>query len=253
MPGSAWFDELMSLLPATKIDCKESASGAAKSPFHLRTLRVFRHGVDLSDFALAALHQNFPAITSLSFFETTVQRRSLRKDMEWVCGFENLEDLLFYGHHRANKKRVADIQNLSTEVDSSDWASLAQSFSDTFDLNKAVNTDGITTIRLPQSVRSLRLDLPGSALEAVMEWLLSHADKENKEKDTNRREAKGVPHVSSLHLFRVTNDEVPSLRAYLRECADTLENILLFLYQKITNRGENVLSICSNYFFDFVC
>ncbi|KAE9407678.1 hypothetical protein BT96DRAFT_986330 [Gymnopus androsaceus JB14] len=238
--ASAWLDELLALLPATKTDCTKFSNAATASPFHLRTLRLFRHGVDLSAFALTALHQNFPTITTLAFFETTLHRRSLRRDMEWVCGFANLEDLLFYGHHRANKRRVGDEgvagMNVSVDGDTSAWVWNHPLHS--FDLNEAVNAQGTTTIRLPQSIRSLRLDLPGPALEAFMQWLLSHAkvDEDNEKSAKNGR--MDIPRVSTLHLFRVMDDEVPGLRAYLNECVDTLEEVMMFLYQRTTNRED---------------
>ncbi|KIK63117.1 hypothetical protein GYMLUDRAFT_57858 [Collybiopsis luxurians FD-317 M1] len=247
--ASAWLDELLALLPATS--AAATSVETKHNPFHLRTLRIFRHGVDLSPFALTALQQNFSSITTLAFFETTLQKRSLKKDIEWVCGFENLEDLLFYGHHRGERKIDATGGHggegmTIAEVDAGmpwGWSPPGHSF----DLNDAVNIEGETTIRLPQRIRRLRLDLPGPALEAVMQWLLAHAPPSLKDKDGQERQGcvfstgRKFPSVSALHIFRVMEDEAPMLRAYLRACKDTLEDLMLFLYQRTTTRGKHLI------------
>ncbi|KAJ3988899.1 hypothetical protein F5890DRAFT_214323 [Lentinula detonsa] len=265
--ADAWLDELLALLPATRTISFPSqalsspaprTSSPLQSPFHLRTLRIFRHGTDLSPFSRLALHQNFAnTVTKLALFETTLQKRSLKRDMEWVCGFEKLEDLLFYGHHRGEQWIRRDGATGDTDNRDLPWGRTHPEL--TFDLNDdldAVDAQGRTTIRLPQSIRRLRLDLPGSALEAVMRWLLAHAfgyglSQANSSNEVQKnlgvgnfqaKENEGIPCVSTLHIFRVMQNEAPALRAYLRACKDTLEDLMMFLYQSSTNRDDFDLS-----------
>ncbi|ESK89037.1 hypothetical protein Moror_13118 [Moniliophthora roreri MCA 2997] len=82
-------------------------------------------------------------------------------------------------------------------------------------------------ICLPKRVQELKLNTPSPATEALMRWLLLH----------NR-----VPTVSSLLLFRVTDDNVPNLKVYLHECRDVLKDLMLFLYQGPSNAGVFDLS-----------
>ncbi|KAJ4477143.1 hypothetical protein J3R30DRAFT_3703390 [Lentinula aciculospora] len=275
-PPNAWLDDLLSLLPGTEVMSPPSYNGilasapkvsVQKKPLHLRTLRIFRHGVDLSPFSRVALHQAFAGtVTTLALFETTLQQRSLKRDIEWVCGFEKLEDLLFYGHHRGEKTKtrrgagaaseggIGDAGDMddeefdTTEAESPwGWTHPQHEHKPTFDLNDAphvVDGEGRTTIRLPRSVRRLRLDLPGPALDAVMRWLLAHGSNGSDgevQKHSGvgfRTSNEGIPHVSVLHIFRVMDDEMPALRAYLHACKDTLQDLMMFLYQGTTNRDD---------------
>ncbi|GAW02118.1 hypothetical protein LENED_003750 [Lentinula edodes] len=100
----------------------------------------------------------------------------------------------------------------------------------------------------------------GPALEAVMRWLLahgssgstevkskSHSDRSKEEIEAQREggsqgSIEGVPCVSTLHIFRVMDDEMPALRAYLCACKDTLEDLMMFLYQGHTKRDDFDLS-----------
>ncbi|KAJ3830178.1 hypothetical protein F5880DRAFT_1516574 [Lentinula raphanica] len=190
IPANAWLDELLALLPATKTvsspsyDNASSPAARPSSPtqnhLRLRTLRIFRHGVDLSPFARRALHQNFAnTVTTLAFFETTLQKRSLKSDMEWVCGFPKLEDILFYGHHHG-ETLVSENRDTGNSTTNDNLVIAAPSLwgkahpESRFDLDEALDAQGAIVIRLPHTVRRLRLDLPGSALEEIMRWLLAH-------------------------------------------------------------------------------
>ncbi|KAF8825095.1 hypothetical protein HHX47_DHR7000240 [Lentinula edodes] len=296
VPANAWLDELLALLPATTVSSSPpflppyplthadsfppagTSQAHRQNPFHIRTLRIFRHGVDLSPFSRLALHQNFAhTVRTLALFETTLQGRSLQRDMEWVCGFGKLEDLLFYGHHRGEKRGrraafmergegeglIRDIEEPATTEEESPWGWGHSEGGRIFDLNEApevMDARGRAKIRLPLSIRRLRLDLPGPALEAVMRWLLahgssgstevkskSHSDRSKEEIEAQREggsqgSIEGVPCVSTLHIFRVMDDEMPALRAYLCACKDTLEDLMMFLYQGHTKRDDFDLS-----------
>ncbi|KAJ3815585.1 hypothetical protein F5876DRAFT_71944 [Lentinula aff. lateritia] len=273
VPANAWLDELLALLPATTVSSTGTSQAHRQNPFHIRTLRIFRHGVDLSPFSRLALHQNFAhTVKTLALFETTLQERSLQRDMEWVCGFENLEDLLFYGHHRGERRGrrtavrernegegiIRDIEEPGTTERESPWGWGHSEEGRIFDLNEApevIDAQGGAKIRLPLSIRRLRLDLPGPALEAVMRWLLAHKSSGSTEVEPkqeieaqregriqSRRSIGGVPCVSALHIFRVMDDKMPALRAYLCACKDTLQDLMMFLYQGHTKRGDFDLS-----------
>ncbi|KAF5377365.1 hypothetical protein D9757_008015 [Collybiopsis confluens] len=213
---SAWLDELLTLLPAT------STTEPKQNPFRLRTLRIFRHGVGLSEFAMTALHQNFSSVTTLALFETTLQPRSMKVDIGWSPDA---------GEGGGNGVPESNERG-------SPWGGGRPG--QTFDLNEAVDAEGITTIRLPRGVRRLRLDLPGPALEAFMRWLLAHTPDENGAQDNNalRGGVPDVPSISTLHIFRVMEDGATMLRAYLRACKNTLEDLMLFLYQRTTDRDD---------------
>ncbi|KAJ4500700.1 hypothetical protein C8R41DRAFT_913785 [Lentinula lateritia] len=280
VPANAWLDELLALLPATTVSSTGTSQAHRQNPFHIRTLRIFRHGVDLSPFSRLALHQNFAhTVKTLALFETTLQERSLKRDMEWVCGFGKLEDLLFYGHHRGEKRGrgtvfrergegeglIRDIEEPAMTESESPWGWGHSEGARIFDLNEApeaIDARGRAKIRLPLTIRRLRLDLPGPALEAVMRWLLAHGSSGSTEVESKfhsdrskeeieaqreggmeyRRSIEGVPCVSTLHIFRVMDDEMPALRAYLCACKDTLEDLMMFSYQGHTKRGDLDLS-----------
>ncbi|KAJ8074748.1 hypothetical protein PM082_019073 [Marasmius tenuissimus] len=61
-----------------------------------------------------------------------------------------------------------------------------------------------------------------------MGWLLAHEPV--------------VPTVSGLHLFRVTDNTVPALGEYIQRCRDSLEDLMLLLYQRRTNAADLDLS-----------
>jgi len=103
----------------------------------LRTLRVFCHGFHLPEEVQQKLATTFRSITSLALFESTLRRRSLANDVAFICSFKNVENILFYGHHR-HEMHIP--QNIT----------------------------------LPSRVQTLKLDLPGPGTESVMRWLLSH-------------------------------------------------------------------------------
>ncbi|KAL0565681.1 hypothetical protein V5O48_016341 [Marasmius crinis-equi] len=103
----------------------------------LRTLRIFCHGVHLSEEIKQMFTATFRSITHLALFESTLRRRSLADDVKFICSFQNLESILFYGHHRHDMDIPLDFQ-------------------------------------LPSRVRTLKLDLPGPGTEAFIQWLLTH-------------------------------------------------------------------------------
>ncbi|KAK1224090.1 hypothetical protein PQX77_008420 [Marasmius sp. AFHP31] len=103
----------------------------------LRTLRIFCHGVHLPEATRQKLSTTFRSITSLALFESTLRRRSLASDVAFICSFQDLETILFYGHHRHE-------MNIPQEI------------------------------ALPERVHTLKLDLPGPGTESFMRWLLSH-------------------------------------------------------------------------------
>ncbi|KAK1219409.1 hypothetical protein PQX77_017881 [Marasmius sp. AFHP31] len=82
--------------------------------------------------------------------------------------------------------------------------------------------------RLPSRVEKLEIDLASSATESLMGWLLAHEPV--------------VPRVSGLHLFRVTDNTVPVLGEYIQRCRDSLEDLMLLLYQRRTNAADFDLS-----------
>ncbi|KAJ3837725.1 hypothetical protein F5878DRAFT_661848 [Lentinula raphanica] len=265
IPANAWLDELLALLPATKTvsspsyDNASSPAARPSSPtqnhLRLRTLRIFRHGVDLSPFARRALHQNFAnTVTTLAFFETTLQKRSLKSDMEWVCGFPKLEDILFYGHHHG-ETLVSENRDTGNSTTNDNLVIAAPSLwgkahpESRFDLDEALDAQGAIVIRLPHTVRRLRLDLPGSALEEIMRWLLAHGSgsetrkmSSTNDKDDEGEKHFGIPRISALHLFRVMHTDLPALREYLRVCQNSLEDLMMFLYQSKTNLDDLDLS-----------
>ncbi|KAF9266634.1 hypothetical protein L218DRAFT_80360 [Marasmius fiardii PR-910] len=140
---------------------------------------IFCHGVELPQEVRHKLSTTFRSITSFSLFESTLLKRSLTDDIEFVCSFKELTTILFYGHHRHEMKIDSDVE-------------------------------------LPANVHTLKLDLPSAANEAVFRWLLSHHR---------------IPAVSTLRIFRVTDDTNPALQAYLQACKGNLTDLMLFLYQ----------------------
>ncbi|ESK89036.1 hypothetical protein Moror_13117 [Moniliophthora roreri MCA 2997] len=126
------------LLPDSPDTWLKTLVSALPEYIPLRTLRIFCHGVQLSADVRQRFTTTFRSITSLALFESTLFRRSLAADVQFICSFPDLETVLFYGHHRHD-----------LHIDSN-------------------------AVILPKSVRALKLDLPSLATEALMNWLLAH-------------------------------------------------------------------------------
>ncbi|KAK7044243.1 hypothetical protein VNI00_007965 [Paramarasmius palmivorus] len=103
----------------------------------LRSLKIFFRGGQLTEEVRQTLSTTFHTITYLALLETTPQRRSLSRDVEWICTFPHLRKVLISGDYYK-------------DLDISPYA------------------------RLPSGVQELKLDLPSPATQAFVQWLLHH-------------------------------------------------------------------------------